>query len=255
MRVVPFFLAIILLGWGSFVSVGVAAPFDDSVIKQSRSGICHDPSSPYYQRTKNFTAYDSLRACLANGGRLPKGHRPAVQPQQTQQPQDKDYDRSAFGRWLDDDNDCMNTRHELLQQLSTRSVSYSQDGCRVTRGRWLDPYTDRTFLSSSDLDIDHLVPLKWAWDNGANTWDDEKRQRFANDPVNLFAVDNGTNRSKGAQGPQQWLPPNARFHCQYLTRYQRVLKIYDFTNTVQQQVAQQREQICRSDAVAGRTWP
>ncbi len=249
MRVVPFFVAALLVGWGSFVSVGVAALFDDSVIKQSRSGICHDPSSSYYQRTKNFTAYDSLPACLADGGRLPKGHRPVALQQQTQ---DNTYDRSAFGRWLDDDNDCMNTRHELLQQLSTRSVSYSEDGCRVERGRWLDPYTDRTFLSSSDLDIDHLVPLKWAWDNGADTWDDEKRQRFANDPVNLFAVDDSTNRSKGAQGPQHWLPPNGGFHCQYLIRYQRVLKIYDFAVSVQQQVAKQREQVCQAGAVASR---
>lgn len=249
MRVVPFFIVAVIACCGGFASVSSAALFSDTLVKQSRSGICHDPSSPYYNRTKNFTAYDTLRACLADGGRLPKGHHPN---ERTHQASEKSYERSAFGRWLDDDNDCMNTRHELLQQLSTRSVTYSQDGCRVTRGRWLDPYTDRTFLSSRDLDIDHLVPLKWAWDNGADTWSDDKRQRFANDPVNLFAVDISTNRSKGAQGPQQWLPPHAGFHCQYLTRYQRVLKTYDFADSVQQQVGIQREQVCRAGAVASR---
>ncbi len=96
------------------------------------------------------------------------------------------------------------------------------------------------------------MPLKWAWDNGADTWSDDKRQRFANDPVNLFAVDISTNRSKGAQGPQQWLPPHAGFHCQYLTRYQRVLKTYDFADSVQQQVGIQREQVCRAGAVVSR---
>ena len=42
------------------------------VVKMSRSGTCHDPSSPYYSRTTNFTPYETLDACLKAGGRLPK---------------------------------------------------------------------------------------------------------------------------------------------------------------------------------------
>lgn len=43
-----------------------------TVVKMSRSGICHDTSSKYYTRTKNFTPYNSLEECLKAGGRLPK---------------------------------------------------------------------------------------------------------------------------------------------------------------------------------------
>ena len=43
-----------------------------SVIKKSRSGICHAKSSSSYSRTKNFTAYQSLELCLQSGGRCPK---------------------------------------------------------------------------------------------------------------------------------------------------------------------------------------
>jgi hypothetical protein len=47
--------------------------FATQVIKKSSSGICHPPQSSWYERTKNYTAFDSLEACLAVGGRLPKG--------------------------------------------------------------------------------------------------------------------------------------------------------------------------------------
>lgn len=42
------------------------------VVKKSKSGICHDRSSRHYDRTKNFTPYKTLKACLDSGGRLPK---------------------------------------------------------------------------------------------------------------------------------------------------------------------------------------
>lgn len=42
------------------------------VVKKSKSGICHAPSSPHYERTKNFTPFKTLDECLKSGGRLPK---------------------------------------------------------------------------------------------------------------------------------------------------------------------------------------
>ena len=35
-------------------------------------GICHDRNSSSYSRNKNFTAFDSIAACVEAGGRLPK---------------------------------------------------------------------------------------------------------------------------------------------------------------------------------------
>jgi hypothetical protein len=45
-------------------------------VKKSKSGICHAPQSASYQSVKNFTAFPTLDACLASGGRLPQppGH-------------------------------------------------------------------------------------------------------------------------------------------------------------------------------------
>lgn len=43
------------------------------VVKKSNSGICHAPSSPWYNQTIHYTEYSSLQECLDSGGRLPKG--------------------------------------------------------------------------------------------------------------------------------------------------------------------------------------
>ena len=47
-------------------------PRPASVIKKSNSGICHAPGTTYYNRTRNFTPYPSIQACLQSGGRLPR---------------------------------------------------------------------------------------------------------------------------------------------------------------------------------------
>jgi hypothetical protein len=192
------------------------------IIKLSRSNICHDASSPSYLQTKHFTAYHSLAACFDAGGRLPKNGK-KNSPSKLEALQ---YNRKLFSHWSDDDKNCINTRHELLIKLSTSTITY-KNSCNVDRGRWLDPYTDKTFYSAKDLDVDHMVPLKWAWDRGANMWSAAKRKRFANDKVNLFAVQASVNRQKGAMGPLEWLPPNERFHCQYVVRFIRATKMYD----------------------------
>lgn len=43
-----------------------------AITKMSNAGICHAPNSTYYDKTKNFIAYQTLSECLDNGGRLPK---------------------------------------------------------------------------------------------------------------------------------------------------------------------------------------
>jgi len=137
------------------------------------------------------------------------------------------YKRSYFGGWADSDGDCQNTRHELLQELSTSIMSFTDNTCRVLTGKWLDTYTGKTFRKSAEVDIDHMVPLYWAWKHGAYDWNKDKRVRFANDPRNLFAVQKSVNREKSASGPLKWLPPNIEFRCSYVVRFERIINIYD----------------------------
>jgi len=137
------------------------------------------------------------------------------------------YQRQYFGVWSDEDHDCMNTRHDMLSSLSTGRTTLSEDGCRVMRGRWLDPYTGQLFFDASDLDIDHVVPLYWAWERGAWSWPIEKLVKFGNDPRNLEAVDDATNNAKGSRSPLDWLPPEPSYRCQYVLRFLRLIIIYE----------------------------
>jgi len=41
-------------------------------VKMSASGICHDVTSRHYARVKSYKPYESMQACLADGGREPK---------------------------------------------------------------------------------------------------------------------------------------------------------------------------------------
>ncbi|MCK7553258.1 GmrSD restriction endonuclease domain-containing protein [Marinobacter goseongensis] len=74
-----------------------------------------------------------------------------------------------------------------------------------------------------------MIPLKWAWNRGAEEWPPAKREKFANDPANLWPVELGLNRSKGARAPDQWLPPSGQ--CQYVARFTRLVKQYDLSSS------------------------
>ncbi|MCB1471193.1 MAG: OmpA family protein, partial [Rhizobiaceae bacterium] len=136
------------------------------------------------------------------------------------------YDRTLFGSWTDEDADCVNTRHEMLAANNVGHLILSEDGCSVVRGLWRDPYSGKEFTDASDVEIDHLVPLYWAWEHGAKNWTTEKRRAFFNDPIGLFVVNAAVNQEKGPRGPLDWLPPDEGFQCQYVTRFQRVLVKY-----------------------------
>ena len=182
-----------------FVLLTALNPAFASVVKMSNSGICHQPQSSWYDRTKNFQPFDSIEACLAAGGRLPKGVvRPSVNHRRTIDSGDSgSYSRAAFGHgWDDSDGDCQDSRAEALVQMSSTPVRFATDRrCRVVTGRWISPFSGKVILNASEADIDHVVPLKWAWDRGANHWSDATRERFANDPLNLLPVEASLNRS------------------------------------------------------------
>ena len=170
-----------------------ANPAFASVVKMSNSGICHPPQSSWYDRTKTFQPFNSVKECLASGGRLPKGMaRHSVNDRRVIKSSDSEsYSRSAFGHgWDDADGDCQDSRAEALIQMSSTPVRFATDRrCRVVTGRWISPFSGNVIQNASEADIDHVVPLKWAWDRGANHWSDANRERFANDPVNLLPVE------------------------------------------------------------------
>ncbi len=49
-----------------------ATPTNSPKVKKSMTGICHAKNTRYYQQTKRFTAYDTVKKCIASGGRMPR---------------------------------------------------------------------------------------------------------------------------------------------------------------------------------------
>ena len=43
-----------------------------AIVKKSDAGICHDKSSPSFEKTQKFTAFKSVEECVKSGGTLPK---------------------------------------------------------------------------------------------------------------------------------------------------------------------------------------
>ena len=128
------------------------------------------------------------------------------------------YDRGLFKHWIDADGDSCNAREEVLIIESLEPVILGA-GCKVLTGRWFSNFDGVVITDSSKLDMDHMVPLKEAWDSGANAWSASRRQAFANDldlPAVLIAVSASSNRSKSDRDPTDWLPPNVSYRCQYV---------------------------------------
>lgn len=130
------------------------------------------------------------------------------------------YSRALFKHWIDADRDSCNTREEVLISESVTPAQVDPYGCKVIAGDWFSPYDGVTHTDPSDLDIDHVVALKEAWDSGAFSWSASRRQSYANDltsRASLIAVTAGVNRSKGDKDPTNWMPPRKEYWCTYLT--------------------------------------
>ncbi|WP_354702317.1 hypothetical protein DSM112329_02674 [Paraconexibacter sp. AEG42_29] len=151
------------------------------------------------------------------------------------------YDREAgFGpAWTDAvdvtwGRDGCKTREQILHRdLKAIDFRAGTRDCVVLGGILQEPYTGRTIEFSKsrpqEVQIDHVIPLSFAWDHGAARWSASKRLRLAGDPLNLLAVDGAANQSKSDSGPSAWLPQNRPVHCAYAVRFALVARKYGVT--------------------------
>jgi hypothetical protein len=138
-----------------------------------------------------------------------------------------EYNRQEWPHWIDADRDCQDTRAEILIRDSLGPLKFKRNKpCNVSWGRWLCPYTGEEILKASELDIDHIVPLAHAQRNGGAGWSRQQKRHFANDPLNLLAVEAGANRAKGDQAPDQWRPPRRSYWPEYARRWREVKSKY-----------------------------
>lgn len=128
-----------------------------------------------------------------------------------------------FGKaWLDVDQNGCDTRNDILARDLTDIVL--SGSCKVLSGTLDDPYTAQTIHfvrgveTSTLVHIDHVVALSNAWRTGAQQFTQDERIAFANDPLNLLAVDGAANMQKGDGDAATWLPKNKSFRCEFVAR-------------------------------------
>ena len=154
------------------------------------------------------TRADDVLATLVVKGRAPK----------------TGYAREQFGAaWADVDRNGCDTRDDILNRdLTDKQWRPGTHDCVVVAGVLDDPYTGRalTFAkaNAAAVQIDHVVALSDAWQKGAASWDSGRRRVFANDPLNLLAVDGPTNERKSDGDAATWLPPDRSYRCRFVAR-------------------------------------
>jgi hypothetical protein len=129
------------------------------------------------------------------------------------------YDRALFDHWRDIDGDGCDSRDQVLKRDSISLPQVDPVNCNVIAGDWVSPYDGGKWSNPSDIDIDHVVALKEAWDSGAWAWSAAQRKAFANDTSDsrtLLAVTDSVNQSKSDKDPSNWLPPLQSYTCTYL---------------------------------------
>lgn len=133
-----------------------------------------------------------------------------------------DYSREQFGGGWENNGGC-DTRNRILAR-DLKNVLYEINSCIVLSGTLNDPYTGKQLPftrgggTSSAVQIDHVVALSDAWQKGAQLFTPALRHQFANDGLNLLAVDGGANQNKGDSDAATWLPPNKPIRCSYIAR-------------------------------------
>ncbi|MFK0243389.1 HNH endonuclease family protein [Amycolatopsis azurea] len=146
------------------------------------------------------------------------------------------YDRDKFPHWKTVSGSC-NVREEVLKR---DGVEVKIDGqCAPVSGSWRSPYDGETWRKATDVDVDHVVPLAHAWVSGAKSWDQARREQFANDLTRpqLLAVTDNLNQEKGDKAPDAWKPPLVSFWCTYATDWIVVKAGYGLTITVPERAA------------------
>jgi len=143
---------------------------------------------------------------------------------------DAQYSRSNWGGWR---GGCHDTRNLVLERDSKAPVEFKTDKrCKVASGVWTGTYSNADMYFPADIQIDHVVPLKNAYDSGAANWTRSKKREYFNDLQGLVASRGRENMQKGARGPSEWLPAFNR--CWYVGQWLAIKERYELTLTVRE---------------------
>jgi len=164
------------------------------------------------------------------------------------------YHREEWPHWADIDSNGCDARQDALIAWSIVTPTVNRSGtCKVVIGSWVSPYDSVASNNPSDFDVDHLVPLENAFRSGGWAWSTERRRAYANNPAVLVVASASSNRSKGADPPDQWRPANRNSWCAYADGWVKVKSSWGLSVTTSERDA--LGQMLDTCGIAGPVWP
>ena len=136
----------------------------------------------------------------------------------------QEFDRREWRVWKNF-RGCLSVREKILIDYSIIPVKMDANNCNIISGEWKSIWENKTYYLPREIDIDHTVPLAWAWRHGANTWLQIQKENYANnfrEKYYLLPLSASANRAKGDRGPDEWLPEINR--CFYIITFQNIVK-------------------------------
>lgn len=134
-----------------------------------------------------------------------------------------------FGGWVKNkkSGDCFNTRNKVLVRENVGTIVLKEENkCSVAKGEWVDVYSGRTMTDAqAEIQIDHMVPLREAYDSGAYKWTFKERCLYGNYlgyRNHLVAASGEENNEKSAKTPEDYMPSNPSYQCEYLKDWLKI---------------------------------
>ena len=154
---------------------------------------------------------------------------------------DAPYNREEYQSGWSVGSDC-DLRAQILKATSLVSVTTGSNGCTVTYGSWIDPYSGMTLTGNpyrgdgteNDLDIDHIIPLSYVNAHGGSEWSATQKKAYGQSLEGYkngvyVAVSASENRKKGDSGPAEYYPSNPDYRCEYATKWRDLARIYQIS--------------------------
>lgn len=117
------------------------------------------------------------------------------------------------------DRDALNINYDRDEILADNKAAF--DSC----DGYFSRYNGQCHGSEDDVQIDHLLAVKEAWDSGLRG--DEKWEEFDGDTANLTVMTSGLNQDKSDKDPADWTPKAAT--CHYVQTYVNIKAKYGLT--------------------------
>jgi len=115
-------------------------------------------------------------------------------------------------------------RSDWISQSSWKKVRSKVLARDQTYNYWICRYSGTKLTNKRLVDIDHIVPLKYANEHCGDSFSETKKRQFATDTLNLVSTSTHENRSKGDDGVLEYMPSENQ--CWYLERWHLVTKKY-----------------------------